>query len=167
MVTIPEEIVHATLETNARKDISRTEEVVYRAKASVFEHRLAEILQPLATGKPSGGNDHCEEAGIKLLGLLNEHLVDRRSTGSVSAVAELVGRVADDDVELHAVSEQLGDASFDVVGVNEGVGVSLKFVATGVVVLGRPAVDAFATGVERDLFARQRIEPDVAVLSRE
>ncbi len=101
----------------------------------------------------------------------------------MTAVAELVGRVADDDVELHGVSEQLRDAGFDVVGVDEGVGVSLKVVTTGVVILACAAVDALAVGIDGDFLAGQWIstelplpaapgvlgalEPDVAVLGRE
>ena len=59
---------------------------------------------------------------------------------------ELVRRVADDHVELHVVSEQLGDPSLDVVGVDEGVGVGLQAVAAVEGPLAGSAVRAPAVG---------------------
>src|SRR5699024_701142 len=125
-----------------------------------------------------------EETGIKFLGLFDKQLIDRRGTGAIaSAITELVGRVADDDVELHVFSEQLRDASFDVVGVDEGVGVGFEVVTAGIITFACSAVDALAVDVEGDLLTRQGVdaelaltpapgvfgalEPDVAVLGRE
>jgi hypothetical protein len=69
-------------------------------------------------------------SAARALRLLYEQLVDRRSARAVAAVVQLVGRVADDHVELHVSSEQLGDPSLDVVGVDERVGVGFKPFAT-------------------------------------
>ena len=96
---------------------------------------------------------------------------------------QLVGRVADDDVELHVVSEQLGDPSLDVVGVDEGVGVGFEALATVEGLLAGAAVLALAVGALLDRLAvlvggldelrgadpgvLDALEPDVAGLGRE
>lgn len=107
-------------------------------------------------------------------------MVDRCCTVAEAAAVELVWRVADDDVELHVVSEQLGDSSLDVVGVDEGVGVGLKVLTTVEGLLTGRAVLALAVGELLDLVpvgvgsddplraadpgVLNRLEPDVSVL---
>ena len=54
--------------------------------------------------------------------------------------SKLVRRVADDHVELHVASEQLGDPSLDVVGVDERVGVGFESFASVEGLLARAAV---------------------------
>ena len=68
-----------------------------------------------------------------------------------AAVAQLVRRVADHDVEVHGGSKNFVDTLLDVVGVDEGVGVGFEVVASPVVVLSRAAVGAFAPRVDEDL----------------
>ena len=69
--------------------------------------------------------------GSSRLRLLDEHA--GRSGTSLRAAAirrQLVRRVADDHVELHIASKQLGDPSLDVVGVDERIGVGFEAFAT-------------------------------------
>ena len=63
-----------------------------------------------------------------------------------AAIVELVRRVANDHVELHVVSKQLGDPSLDVVGVDERVGVGFKTFAAVEGLLAGSAVLALAIG---------------------
>ena len=71
-----------------------------------------------------------QESRLEPLRLLDELLVDRRRRAFHPSPAELVRRVADDHVELHVVSKQLGDPSLDVVGVDERIGVGFEAFAT-------------------------------------
>lgn len=79
------------------------------------------------------------------------------------AIGQLVWGVPDNDIELHLTSENLADAGFDIAGVNEGVGVSLKLTAAIKSLLGRPAIGAFAA----DPCVFGALEPDVSVLGLE
>ena len=96
--------------------------------------------------------------------------------------SKLVRRVTDDDVELHVASEQLGDPSLDVVGVDERVGVRLEARATVEGLLARSAVLAPAVRELLDLVAvlvgvsthsspdpgvLRPLEPDVAASASE
>src|SRR5699024_1979962 len=64
--------------------------------------------------------------GVEFDGVLYEVLVDRGGRRPIPTVAELVRRIADDDVELHVSSEDLCNPCGDVVGVCEGIGVRLE-----------------------------------------
>src|SRR5437773_7341989 len=92
-------------------------------------------------------------------------LVNRygRCTTAATPIAELVGRVADDYVELHLASKQLGDPSVDVVGVDECIGMGFKIAPT--------IKCALAGTAERAAPVLQRVfdalKPDVSVLVRE
>ena len=59
------------------------------------------------------------------------------------AVAELVGRISNHNVEVHSGSKDFVDTLLDVVGMDERVGVGFEVVASPVVVLSRAAVGAF------------------------
>jgi hypothetical protein len=78
-------------------------------------------------------------------------ILDRDWTG-------LVRRVANDHVELHIASKQLGHPSLDVVGVDERIGVGFKPFAAVKGALAGAAVLALAIN-PRVLHA---LEPDVA-----
>jgi predicted ATPase len=69
------------------------------------------------------------EGACQFLGLLNEVLIDGRSAPPVTAIAELIWRIADDYVEFH-FEDLLG-----VPGMNEAVGVGFEFSAPCVVFL--------------------------------
>lgn len=102
---IPEEITNATLETDPRKHVRCAEVVVNRAQAIIVEYGFPELIQPLAARKLTGGNDHRQIAWLQGLGLLDEQLIDRRGAGAETAIAQLIRRIANDDVELHGVPE--------------------------------------------------------------
>lgn len=183
MVPIPEKVAYAALETDAWEHIRCAEVVVDRPHPIVSQHCFSELVQTLTSREPPGRYDHGQVARIEFLGLFDEQLVDRSGACSVSAVAQLVRRVPDDDVELHVVSEQLADANSDVVCVNKRVGVSFEIVASRVVVFASSAICTSAVGVNGDLLAGQGVgtelalasapgvfgalEPDLAVLGRE
>ena len=151
----------------------------------VGEHPIPEIVQTLPAREPSRRGDHHGIARVERECLLDEEIVDGRGrrAATTASIPQLIGRVADDDVELHVVSEQLGDPSSDVVGMDECVGVSFQVVTACVAAFASTAVGALAVGIDGDLFARKRInpklafatapgvvraiEPDVAVLGRE
>lgn len=57
---------------------------------------------------------------------MSEPGVNRSRTGPKTAIVELIGRVANNDVKLHLFSKELGDARRDVIGVNERTGVALE-----------------------------------------
>ena len=81
---------------------------------------------------------------LQCLGLLDEHLINRRRTGAKAAIVQLVGRIANDYVELHSASKHLGNSSLDVVGVNERIGVTFHLRAAIQGALACPAKGAFA-----------------------
>ena len=70
--------------------------------------------------------------------MFNEQVINRSCAFSEPAVAQLVRRVADDDIEFHV------EDFLRLVGVNKGVGVALQFVAPLVIPLIGPAVHATA-----------------------
>jgi hypothetical protein len=68
---------------------------------AVGSHLLAERVESHAASEPARWNDHRQIAGLKLHGLANEEVVDWPRLPSSSGRVKLVGRVADDHVELH------------------------------------------------------------------
>ena len=123
VVTVPKEIAHATLEANPRKNLRRAEKVIHRTQAIIGKHRLPEFIQALAASKPACRNHHRQITRFQLFCLLHEQLVNRCGAGAIATIVQLVRRVANDHVELHVCSKQLGHASLDVVCMNKGVGV--------------------------------------------
>ena len=67
IVPVPKEEANAALEAHAWKHLSSAEIVVNRAHAVVGEHRLSELIQPLAASKPARGNDHGQIAWFERL----------------------------------------------------------------------------------------------------
>src|ERR1043165_684220 len=122
----------------------------------VGEHRLSELIQPLAAGEPTGRNDHRQVTWLQRLCLLDEVVIDGCCARSKAAVTELIRRVANDYVELHIASKQLGQASLDVVGVDERVGVGFEAFAAVEDALTGPAV--FAAGANPRVLGA--FEPD-------
>ncbi len=86
-------------------------------------HGLPELIQPLASREPAGGNNHRQEAWLKRFRLLDEQVIDRCRARAITAIAQLIRRISDNNVKLHIVSKYLGKPSRDVVGVDEGIGV--------------------------------------------
>jgi hypothetical protein len=94
--------------------------------------------------------------------LLNESVVNRNGAGTETAVIELVGRVADDDIELHIASEQRGESMVDMARVDEVVGVCLEAFA---------AIERGAAGTAESTPAPSpcvlsTFEPDIAGIAR-
>ena len=151
---VPQEVADAALDPDAGEHVRCVRVVDECADAIVSEHRSPELVQTQAAGDPPRRDDHRQEARLELLRLLHERAGRSGVARAVAAIrAELVRRVADDDVELHVVSEQLGDASLDVVGVDEGVGVGLEALAAVEGLLAGAAVLALAVGELLDLVA--------------
>ena len=75
----------------------------------------------------------------------------------------MIRRVANDHVELHIASKQLGKPSLDVVGVNERIGVGFEVFATIERLLAGAAISAVFTfpGV------LGAFEPDVPIIAGE
>ena len=95
--------------------------------------------------------------------MLHEQLIDRRGARAEAPVVQLIRRIADDHVELHIVSKQLGYPSLDVVGVNERIGMGFKSFAAIQRLLACPAKLALAIHP----CVLHALEPDVACIAGE
>src|SRR5262249_4364659 len=125
VVAFPKEVANTTLQTHSRKNICRAEKIVDQSNTIVLEHQLPKFVQPLAASEPTRRNYHRQIAGVQILRLLDEEVINWSSACAIASVIQLIRRIADDDVKLHVVSKQLGDPSFDVIRVNEGISVRL------------------------------------------
>jgi len=67
-------------------------------------------------------------------------MINRRSARSISTIVQLIGRITDNDIELHVASEQLGRSSFNIIAVNECVGMSFKLITSVQGFLPGPAI---------------------------
>src|SRR5699024_1338968 len=130
---VPEEISNASADLHTRESFVEIRVVDDVAHAVIGEHLLPVVIKPLPTSKPPRRCDEYSDPRCEPKSLLDEVLIDRRSRGAVPAITELIGRVADDDVELHGLSKYLAQASLDVVSVDKRVSVSLEVVAPPVV----------------------------------
>jgi len=75
---------------------------------AVSQHRLSELVQPLATSKPARGNDHGEIARCECFRLLHEQLIDGGSAGAEAAVIQLIRWISYYHVKLHIASKYFG-----------------------------------------------------------
>src|SRR5262249_9753227 len=113
IVAVPEEVADAAFEADSWEDIRSGKGVVDRAQAVVGKHRLAELVQAHAAREPPCRDNHAKESRVERLGLLDELLVDGARLRTESIRVELIRRVANDHVELHIASKQLGHPSLD------------------------------------------------------
>jgi hypothetical protein len=92
---------------------------------------------------------------------LDELLVDGACLCSESICIQLIWRVADDYVELHYASKQLGNPSLNIVGMNERISVGFHSLAM---------VKGFLAGATKAAFAISpgmlgALEPDIATIT--
>ncbi len=66
---------------------------------SSYENR--KFVQPLAAAKPAGGDNHGQVAWIQFFGLLRKLVVNRRGTSAEPAIAQLIRRIADNNIKLY------------------------------------------------------------------
>src|SRR5579885_3245905 len=94
--------------------------------ALVGKHHLTEFVHATPASHPTGRDNHAQVSRVQLHSLLHEQVIDCRIVGPTSAASHLIRWISNNDIELHVVSKQLENASFDVVGVDEWIGVSLQ-----------------------------------------
>ena len=102
VVSLPEEVEDAAGQVRAGEALAGVPVAHELPDAPVVGHFGVACVKPTPAKEPARRGDHDEGPGVELLCLLDELPVDGHRRGVVAAVARLVGRVADDDVELHA-----------------------------------------------------------------
>src|SRR5262245_14346645 len=88
-------------------------------------------------------------------------MIDRGIVSSASSAGHRIRRIADDHVELHIASKDLGEPSFDVVGVDKRIGMGLEPLFAIKDYSGRTAVLALLVRP----YVFHPLEPDVAIFA--
>lgn len=102
VVPLPEEVGDAVGQVRAGEALACFPVAHELPDAPVVGHFGAACVKLAPAKDPARRGNHDEGPQVELLCLLDELLVGGHRGGVVAAVARLVGRVADDDVELHA-----------------------------------------------------------------
>lgn len=71
------------------------------ADAVIMQHFRSERIEASAANVPPCRDNHCQITRLEFFSLLDKFMVNRHGAGAVSAIAELIGGIADDNVEFH------------------------------------------------------------------